>query len=63
MLTLLVNREFYIYVVDLQLRMTNKALCLQLQWKEVLLNYLIPGVMTRLASYNDSHSLTHDCSC
>lgn len=50
MLTLLVNREFYIYVVGLQLRMTNKAWCLQLQWKEVLLSYLIPGLMTRLAT-------------
>ena len=52
MLTVIVFREFYAYVVDLQLRMTNKALSLLWQWKGVLLNCSIHVPMTRFLHNN-----------
>lgn len=52
MLTVVVFREFYVYGVGQQLRMTNKASYLQWQWKGVPSNCLTRGHMTRFLLVN-----------
>lgn len=60
-LTVIVFRGFYVYVVDLLSHMTNKALSLRWQWKGVLLNCLIHVLMTRFLPKSINFHFTLFC--